>query len=121
MEPIYQYLNLFIFVCIRMQALKGNDCQVICFHPLPPAELVYDRESVYACESSFVDSKNEDVITISLLITLETNLTRETEWSLTPSVVSALIPLLIFPSALAKWCKNFLRRCDRFPLSTKDL
>lgn len=77
MEPIHQYLNLFIFVCIRMQALKGNDYQVICFHPLPPAELVYDRESVYDCESSFVDSKNEEVLTISLLITLETNLTRE--------------------------------------------
>lgn len=102
MEPIHQYLHLFTFVCIRMQTLKGNVYQVIYFHPLPPVELVYDCESVYNCESSFVDSKNEEVITISLLITLETNLTREYKWSHTPSVVSVLIPLLIFPSALAK-------------------
>lgn len=81
MEPINQYLDLFTFVCIRMQALKGNDYQVICFHPLPPAELVCD------CESSFVDSKNEKVITISLLITLETNLMAE--YSMVPHPVGS--------------------------------
>lgn len=111
MKPIHQYLDLFTFVCIRIQTLKGNDYQVICFHPLTPAELVYDRESVYNCESSFVDSKNEEVITISLLIAHPGNKSNERiEWSLTLSVVSVLIPLLIFPSALAKWCKNFFEK-----------